>query len=74
MKWNKAIEQIESAMSNGDKVTIEYHIKYNPKQRFFDTVQWVQEFNFDGKKFKTIQTYYDGLDDFRNIIDNIDIA
>ena len=74
MKWNKAVEKIEAALAEEKKVEITYHIKYNRKIYYTDTVESVHEYDYyDGKQYKTVITYHDGLDEVRNIIDEVKV-
>ena len=75
MKWEKALKQIEAALTDNKEVEIKYHRKWakNIHDYRIGMVDNVVEYDWHGDTCKAINTYYDQVDEGTHIIDEVNI-
>lgn len=71
MKWGTSIKTIEKALNEGMHVEVRFHRKWMQNDRHWDTVESVNEYEWNGKRCKSISTYANQLDEDSFIIDEI---
>ena len=71
MKWIKAVEQIEQALAAEKAVSVRYHRKWMKQDEYFDKVDSVSRYIWNGQICKAVNTYHDQLDGDMHIIDEV---
>lgn len=71
MKWQKAIQLLEWAIEDGTAVTIRYHRKWNTQLPYYDKVDSISAYTYEGTECKAVNTYHDQLLESTHIIDEV---
>lgn len=71
MNWNKAINRIEKALSDGANVAVDYHRKHMVNDRHIHDVESVVEYDWKGQSCKAISVTGNLLDEDSTIIDEV---
>ena len=75
MKWSKAIEIVDRALSEDMTVTITYHRKWcrNTNEIKTDEVEAVVSYEWNGENCKAVNTLHDQLNEGCYIIEEITV-
>lgn len=71
MNWNKAVKQIEKALTAGSAVSVEYHRKWMKNDSHYDKVDNVVEYEYEGQICKAVNTWHDQINESSHIIDEV---
>lgn len=71
MNWNKAVKQIEQALTADVAVSVRYHRKWMKNDCHFDKIDSVTEYEYKGQICKAVTTYHDQINEGSHIIDEV---
>lgn len=71
MKWERAIEILEMALEAGLEVEVRYHRKWNTQLTYYDKVDCISVYAYEGKECKAVNTYRDQIIETSHIIDEV---
>ena len=79
MKWETAIAKIGMCLMQcveygGGSVEVTYHRKWNKKLIYFDTVDTIEEYEWNGEMCKVVTTYHDQIDGATHVIDKVEFV
>lgn len=71
MKWNKAVNMIQTGLALDLDVSVEYHVKWNKNSSHIDRVDSMVPYEWEGQMRWAINTNFDQLNEGSYIIDDI---